>query len=327
MADIWLVIISGIPIGVVEVKRYTASDEYNPVDIGKFMGQLYDYLLHLKSYTGMQHVFGILTTYDKWHIFWLSETDEIAGSIECAPQEEPANDNAHLLPSEIPWQERKIDFPETQTISQEFVRLEQSGDKVIHGSRIFDWNDPALPYALCALGQKMISSPMVPRLSFLEKEWSYIYMNKREWCWKKVTKTKKLTVQCELPKHLQNVILLADLGGGGDGRVWLASTETGCTCVVKLCRNSEILEQEALIWKKAWEMEVQIKELNGTEVLVMPWVKPCSEEEMNNNPDIKEAIKNAIQRLAEVGYEHDDLNWRHVGLYQTSRSINAVRFL
>ena len=53
LADIWLVIISGIPIGVVEVKRYTASDEYNPVDIGKFMGQLYDYLLHLKSYTGM----------------------------------------------------------------------------------------------------------------------------------------------------------------------------------------------------------------------------------------------------------------------------------
>ena len=29
----------------------------------------------------------------------------------------------------------------------------------------------------------------------------------------------------------------------------------------------------------------------------MPWVKPCSEEEMNNNPDIKEAIKNVIQRL------------------------------
>ena len=47
---------------------------------------------------------------------------------------------------------------------------------------------------------------------------------------------------------------------------------------------------------------------------------------MNNNPDIKEAIKNVIQRLAEVGYEHDDLNWRHVGLYQTSRSINAVLF-
>ena len=66
--------------------------------------------------------------------------------------------------------------------------------------------------------------------------------------------------------------------------------------------------------------------LNGTKVLVMSWVKPCSEEEMNNNPDIKEAIKNVIQRLAEVGYEHDDLNWRHVGLYQTSRSINAVLF-
>ena len=149
----------------------------------------------------------------KWCVFWLSEMDEVAGSIECAPQEEPANDNAHLLPSEIPWQERNIDFPETQMISQEFVRLEQSGDRVIHGSRIFDWNDPALPYTL---GQKMISLPMVPRLSFLEKEWCYIYMNKKEWQWKKVKETRKLTIQCEVPRYLQNVILLADLGGGGN---------------------------------------------------------------------------------------------------------------
>ena len=65
----------------------------------------------------------------------------------------------------------------------------------------------------------MISSPMVPRLSFLEKEWSYIYMNKKEWQWKKVKETRKLTVQCEVPRYLQNVILLADLGGGGDVRV------------------------------------------------------------------------------------------------------------
>ena len=81
---------------------------------------------------------------------------------------------------------------------------------------------------------------MVPRLSFLEKEWCYIYMNKKEWQWKKVKETRKLTI---IPRYLQNVILLADLGGGGDGRV---ETQTGCTCVVKFCRNSEILEQEAL---------------------------------------------------------------------------------
>ena len=50
--------------------------------------------------------------------------------------------------------------------------------------------------------------------------------------------------------------------------------------------------------QKYWNgRHLQIKELNGTKVLVMPWVKPCSEEEMNNNPDIKEAIKNVIQRL------------------------------
>ena len=51
-------------------------------------------------------------------------------------------------------------------------------------------------------------------------------MNKKEWQWKKVKETRKLTIQCEVPRYLQNVILLADLGGGGDGRV---ETQTGCT--------------------------------------------------------------------------------------------------
>ena len=60
----------------------------------------------------------------KWRIFWLSEMDEVAGSIECAPQEEP-NDNAHLLPSEIPWQERKNDFPETN----DFTRIRETRTK------------------------------------------------------------------------------------------------------------------------------------------------------------------------------------------------------
>lgn len=47
----------------------------------------------------------------------------------------------------------------------------------------------------------------------------------------------------------------------------------------------------------------------------MPWVKPCTDEEMGK-PDIQVAVRKAIESLAKAGYKHDDLHWCHVGLYR-----------
>lgn len=39
------------------------------------LGQMYDYLLLLKSFHGVTEAFGLLTTYEQWRVCWLSSAD------------------------------------------------------------------------------------------------------------------------------------------------------------------------------------------------------------------------------------------------------------
>ena len=57
-----------MPVGVVEVKTPTDRDVFQA---GHVVGQLFDYMLRLRSFHGLKHVFGILTTYERWRFFWM----------------------------------------------------------------------------------------------------------------------------------------------------------------------------------------------------------------------------------------------------------------
>ncbi len=48
----------------------------------KVLGQMYDYLYHMKEYTGRHYAFGIITTYYDWRIVWLPDTDDFAKATE-----------------------------------------------------------------------------------------------------------------------------------------------------------------------------------------------------------------------------------------------------
>lgn len=75
--DIWVLVKqNGIPIGVVEVKKPGGKI----LESGFVFGQIYDYLLRLKSFHGLKFAFGIVATYNEWRIFWLPEGDEAAAT-------------------------------------------------------------------------------------------------------------------------------------------------------------------------------------------------------------------------------------------------------
>ena len=78
--------------------------------------------------------------------------------------------------------------------------------------------------------------------------------------------------------------------------------------------------------KKVWNCDVLVKQLNNLPVLIMPWVKPCSENEFHSNEEVKAAVKDAITTMASVGYMHDDLHWQHVGLYRKDGRLRALLF-
>ncbi|MHB1873111.1 MAG: hypothetical protein ACYCT1_20030 [Steroidobacteraceae bacterium] len=76
-ADIWVVVNNtGSPVGVVEVKKPGSKimgSEY-------VHGQIYDYMMRLKSFHGLRNVFGVVSTYVQWRIYWLSDCDDIAAA-------------------------------------------------------------------------------------------------------------------------------------------------------------------------------------------------------------------------------------------------------
>lgn len=75
--DLLVLIYQSHPIGVVEVKAPSSS---TVLDNKKVHGQMYDYLNRLKMYFGVDKVFGIITTYEQWRVFWLSDSCGAASS-------------------------------------------------------------------------------------------------------------------------------------------------------------------------------------------------------------------------------------------------------
>lgn len=70
--DIWIVYGGGMPIGVVGVKK---PGEDGTLQNPYVHGQLFDYMLRLQSFFGLQQVFGILTSYEKWRVCWMPRSD------------------------------------------------------------------------------------------------------------------------------------------------------------------------------------------------------------------------------------------------------------
>ena len=140
----------------------------------KILCQVFDYLVHLKNYTGRSDVFGILTTYHEWRVVWLPECDEAARSTETTPANRRIQGPIAQLPDHPPnWSD-----PDQ---SSQFLPAQNSQESEIpqhlFSTRIIEWNNPDLPHTLLSVIQKMRSSPMNPVSYFtLSPGRSYIYL-------------------------------------------------------------------------------------------------------------------------------------------------------
>jgi hypothetical protein len=106
-----------------------------------------------------------------------------------------------------------------------------------------------------------------------------------------------------------NFILLRDFRGGAHGRAWLATSLTGCVCVLKFSKSTMTtsLKEELDIWNNIWKIPAFLTSLSGHEVLVMPFVSGCTFEDAKGNDVIKAAVIAAIRKLASKNKLHNDL--------------------
>ncbi|CAG8635828.1 5991_t:CDS:2 [Paraglomus brasilianum] len=72
--DIWVICCNGLPVGFIEIKKPSGAIMDEPL----LAGQVFDYLMLLKSFYGIEFQFGIISTYELWRVFWLHKTDPVA---------------------------------------------------------------------------------------------------------------------------------------------------------------------------------------------------------------------------------------------------------
>jgi hypothetical protein len=306
--DIWIVVNEcGVPVGVCEVKAPGRSVMKNDI----VHGQIFDYMLQLRSFHGLTHVFGIVSTYKQWRIYWLNDENCInaaasailqppAGAISASVKERKENEEKST----------KLDF--------------DPSNRVVWGSKIYEWSDSDLPRALCSVLLKMYSSPYC-EVKLLDLNRPYIVIDGSQWSWSTFrfgNSPDTFLNYSKMPtKQSSKFILLRDLRAGADGRVWMACTEAGLVGVLKFPKHNDLAEAdlEATVWREVWgQAGARAVSLANHAALLMPYVEPVPLD-ANGQPielsQIETSVRAAVQRMAEAGYCHKDLHWRHVGKF------------
>jgi hypothetical protein len=205
----------------------------------------------------------------------------------------------------------------------------EEAERVVHGSGVYEWHDSGLPLVLASVLGKMERAPkyglMPARLR------PRLHIDATRWWW---------TAPCEIEedsatdtaewRRARELVLLQDLGAGADGRVWKACTTGGKVCVLKFAcrerneapkRRRARLGVERTHWREVWGVHgVCVARLAGDYALLMPFVRLLPHEERHVGGRVLEAIRT----MANKGYCHEDLKWRHVGLIDQGTTERVV---
>jgi hypothetical protein len=345
-ADVWVVSSAGIPRGVVEVKMPGPErDPEAPLRSELNFGQLYDYMMVCKTF-GLSHVFGLLTTYSHWRVCWLDddvgnacalqttadeppkELLEFASKVarrsaatnvdvcETTPQplDEPAS-TAHL-PADIP---QSPDEPGSDAPVVITTPLPDNGAKrTVCCGPIIGLLDPSLPSILSSAMFKMSQAVPSPAKNLVAPDRAYIVVTSTSYYWAYYDKDKLPVLRYNnMPdEKTTNFTLLQKLGGGGDGTAWLATNSTGKVCVIKFYHSitDNQADNEAKLWKMLWDKPARAQPLRNQQALIMPFVRVASDDDLSQ-PNVIAAVRQAVNTMAMAGLCHDDLSWRHVGLF------------
>jgi len=285
-------------------------------------GRLFDYLRFLYEAYGVEHPFGIQTSYQHWRICWLPKSDPIAAQDEVL-----INPGVTSIPrrafeeSHIPSKAKVNDalFEETK------IEIEDVKARVFHGTRIFRFDDRELPTYLVSTLMKMAAVIIRPRP--LIKDQHYLTAGDK-FQWAALSNNPR---HDKFPGHnTKNFFFLRELGRGAEGNAWLCCDESGYLCALKIFRKPRTRDQELEtrikgeleIWEKVWNLEAFRCTVLGRPALAMQQVLIAPEDGQGLTGSLKKAVKDAVHKLAfEGSFHHQDLEWRHVGFYKETASV------
>jgi hypothetical protein len=321
--DIWLVLGQDhMPLLVIDVKKPKGDKDLKNEELA---GQLFDYLSEIKHFTGLQHVFGIAASYDRWRIVWLPspETDTLASEAKLAGVDAEAPTYDVERPRETAmW---NVENLEEEAKEEEKGEVKLNFPRLLHCSRLYDFDDPRLVPALMNVVMKAMSSGIQP-VPLVSLDRAYLAINKTSVTWSRLPRKFRGINYAKMPqKTCENFLLVCKLGGGSSGRVWFAVSASGSCCVIKRPRLDVLddkqfeefeaaLEYECSVWKKFFCEHVRTVVLGGVPALVMPFARPLTSEEWKDEAILSE-VKATLKGLVQQGFVHGDMKRDHVGVY------------
>jgi hypothetical protein len=142
----------GYPLAAIEVKKPVKFQDSSSKF--KIYGQLFDYMMRIRSFYGLSNIFGIYTTFERCEICWLPDSLSAASATDLNFDSNDVDDDAAVSRSMM--------------VSEEFTSSDSQ----------------QLATALASLFQKLTST-MTCKVPLISSIRPYIIINKSTWYWKK----------------------------------------------------------------------------------------------------------------------------------------------
>ena len=337
---------SMLPVGA-NVSTLPAASADGDVCNGAVLGQMYLYLVMLQQIYGIENCFGLVSTYSRWRVCWLPSpsTDALAAD-DHTPRELRVSEPVAALgifpasfPSLVPSSvvargddddsdARSAPTPKPPLVAGE-TAYSDDGDQqhlhttpTLHCSRVFDSDDADVTRLIATAFMKMLSTTRRPmRQPGLQD--SVVFLASQSLAHVSpvtLTQSFRLTFGAVAHTPVKQLYLLTALGRGRDGLTWLGMTSTGRCYVAKFLHDMENTREaavrEADLWTRLYDLHAYATTLANHDVVVLPWLKPLELTEWEQHKDL---VEEAIDRIAEKGYQHMDVHMRHVGLYRAGK--------
>jgi hypothetical protein len=273
-ADTLSLTMNGCIVGMCEVKvpsekfSVARSEPTDDLISSGLNNQICNNLQLMRDYYGVQHPIGFVCTYNEWMVVWLAEADELART----------SSTTHITNSTA---------AATATTNVRPALIGKSKQSVVLlCSRVYHRSDPELTRVLASALIKMARAPREQKqLQFDDRTRKYGKADVGGAS--TVLKLETLPfVRGQFPLHFEmpdkrskSLFLIADYGGGADGKVWLACTSSGHLVVVKLSDSrldksgrEHTYAEEAQAWRTVWhQRSVHTTTILGVDALLMPF--------------------------------------------------------
>jgi len=342
-SDLWVFTFDNYHVGTFEVKKPNL-DGSSIMDNKFLLGQIFDYMMKIRSVNGMRYVFGVITDYREWRICWLNDSDAAATTAELCNLEDVEN------------------------IS---LNRELRVSKIYKGSGGTSAEVKELSIALTSVLRKMSYYRQFRRpVKLISDKRPYLKLSRDccEWV-SGINNDLKLTLKPP-HKNTSNYTLLRDYHGGRDGRVWLATSDSGHLAVLKFLnkkadetkeRLKERAEKESKYWNKLGFESVYCCELNKSIAIIMPFCFHFDDKKdliynlnawscrnrLNEEPDSENVclLKECQDKLSEIKFNevlqkcvdnfahkklvHNDIASKHVAVVPIipSNQNEAIKFV